>query len=152
MLCCIFHTGPVCAPQNVLNFTMSSTTTLLVDTACLACLFDGVSSQPGTTWSVNGLVIDGSQDFAQVNDNGTVIIRRPAGFIGQVSFLCERMGITFNITINGELHVVALPCYFTVLHCTTSILNALLARCMLLILSQPCIQISEHWIEKCNHK
>ena len=91
-----------------------------MDTACLACLFNGALPQPGTTWFVDGQLIDGTEDFAELNTNGTMIIRRPPGFIGQVVFSCESRGTTFNITIIGELalyNTIAPYCYTLHLLC-----------------------------------
>ena len=69
--------GPVCIPGNALNFTMSTNFTASGETACLACLFDGISPQSGTIWLVNGVSIKTSSPFLQVNSNGALIIRQP---------------------------------------------------------------------------
>ena len=101
-LTCFMHAEPVCSSENVLNFTMSLVSTVSGDIACLACLFDGASLQPDTVWFVGGQRIDNTEMFGQVNTNGTLILRRPPGFIGEVMLSCQRRGTTFNITIFGE--------------------------------------------------
>ena len=95
--------GPVCTAENVLNFTRSGSVTTSADTACLACLFNGVSPQPGTMWSVNGQLVDSMEQFAQVNANGTLVIRRPPGFTGEVMFSCQIGLSVYNITVISEL-------------------------------------------------
>ena len=95
---------PVCAAENVFNFTQSGSVTTSADTACLACLFNGVSPLPGTMWSVNGQLIDSIEQFAQVNANGTLVIRQPPGFTGEVVFSCQSFLGTYNITLIGELN------------------------------------------------
>ena len=94
----------MCTAENVLNFTQSGSVTISADTACLACLFNGVSSQPGTMWSVNGQLVDSMEQFAQVNPNGTLVIRRPPGFTGEVVFSCQSALGTYNITVICELN------------------------------------------------
>ena len=104
ILTCFMHAEPVCSSENVLNFTMSSSLTVSGDIACLACLFDGASLQPDTVWFVfvGGQRIGNTEMFGQVNTNGTLILRRPLGFFGEVIFSCQSRGTTFNITIFGE--------------------------------------------------
>ena len=75
----------------------------LVGTTCLACLFNGVSPQPGTVWFVNRQLFVGNQVFGQVNNDGTLTIRPPPGFNGQVVFTCQSTGgIQYDITVIGE--------------------------------------------------
>ena len=94
--------GSVCAAENVLNFTQSDSVITSADTTCLACLFNGVSPLPGTMWSVNGQLIDSIEQFAQVNANGTLVIRRTPGFTGEVVFSCQSVLGIYNITVIGE--------------------------------------------------
>ena len=95
---------PVCAAENVFNFTQSGSATTSADTVCLACLFNGVSPLPGTMWSINGLLIDFIGPFLEVNANGTLIIRQPPGSTGEVVFSCQSdLGI-YNITVICELN------------------------------------------------
>ena len=96
--------GQECAPQNVFNFFQSANTLVAgnQDTACLACLFNGMSPEAGTIWFVNGQLLSTDDMFAQVNSNGTLIIRRPPGFNGEIVFSCERNGVQFVITIICE--------------------------------------------------
>ena len=72
------------------------------DTACLACLFNGMSPEAGTIWLFNGQVLDNTDPFGQVNPNGTIIIRRPPGFNGVIMFTCQRSGAQFVITVIGK--------------------------------------------------
>ena len=101
-ICTLYFAGQECAPQSVFNFVQSSTLTVSGDTACLACLFNGVSPQSGTVWFVNGQIIDSLVTFGQVNTNGTLLIRRPPGFNGEIVFSCEREGQQFFITLISE--------------------------------------------------
>ena len=72
----------------------------LNETACLACLFDGISPQSGTVWLVNGVSIEIENPFLQVNSNGTLIIRRPQYiFSGEIQLSCRGQNITFIITV-----------------------------------------------------
>ena len=72
------------------------------DTACLACLFNGMSPETGTIWLSNGQLIDSTDLLSQVNPNGTIIIRWPPGFNGVVVFTCQRNGAQFVITVIGK--------------------------------------------------
>ena len=103
-LCFICPAEPVCANENILNFTQSGSVTTSADTACLVCLFNGVSPLPGTMWFVNGQLVDSMEQFAQVNANGTLVIRRPPGFTGEVVFSCQSFLGIYNITLIGELN------------------------------------------------
>ena len=92
----------MCAAENVLNFTQSGSVTTSADTGCLACLFNGVSPLPGTMWSVNGQLISSNNTIAQVNANGTLVIRRPPGVTGEVVFSCQSGLSVYNITVISE--------------------------------------------------
>ena len=94
-----------CAPENVFNFTASNTLTTSQSTVCLSCLFNGEVPQPGTMWLLDGQDI--ANQFGQVNRNGTYVITRPPGFIGQVIFTCQHGANMFNITLIGELYIAA---------------------------------------------
>ena len=92
--------GPVCIPGNALNFTMSTNFTASGETACLACLFDGISPQSGTVWLVNGENIKTSSPFLQVNSNGALFIRQQRIiFSGVIQLSCRGLRITFIITV-----------------------------------------------------
>ena len=100
-----------CSAMNIMNFTQSVVQVPVTagDTICLACLFDGMSPQPGTTWQINNADIANNDPFAQVNVNGTLLIRIPVTISGSVPVSCQRSGnitVSFSINLFSESHYI----------------------------------------------
>ena len=108
MICicyCLFSGS--CAPENVINITTSRVLATSQSSLCLACLFSGQGAQPGTVWLLNGQNPNNTFGIAEVNNNGTLIVRPPQGLNGTLSLNCQLGGNSFSITLIGELCTAA---------------------------------------------